>query len=436
MFVRTAGRVGQLGIHAASGFHAGAQRLKARDAEQAAANGDLRLVQALCGSTLAHASNRARLLAWKAHRHHIQSAGLTPSFSMDASHKLLLLTVDDPICHSQVFPFFYYQPELAECFGLQLREIPLKQFEAQSTHNYLGADTVCIQTWFDRTPEQFARLFELVRHRNPHARIVYLDWFAPTDLRLAETLNDHVDVYVKKHLFRDRSRYADATFGDTNLMDFYGRLYQLPHQVQRYPVPRDFFARLHVGPSFATADYMLPKFLYGPLPTAARPIDLHARISAKGTPWYGSMRRQAIKALDEMPDLNVLSGTGVQRSAYLRELAASKLCFSPFGYGEVCWRDYEAVMCGSLLLKPDMSHVETEPDIFRAAETYVPLRWDFSDLEQQVRYYLAHPYEAARITDNAFRVLQRYFHEQRFLEHARVIVGDAELFQALSLIHI
>lgn len=428
MFVRTAGRVGreisQLSIDAASGLHAGAQRLMERERE---AIGDMQLVQALCGSTLAQASNRARLLAWKAHRHHLQSGGQTQGFSLDASHKLLLLTVDDPICHSQVFPFFYYQPELADRFGVQLREIPLKQFEAESAYNYLGADTVCVQTWFDRTPEQFASLLGKVRARNPNARIVYFDWFAPTDLRLAETLHGQVDVYVKKHVFRDRSRYGEATQGDTNLMDFYGRLYGLPHEENRYDVPRDFFEQLLLGPSFATADYMLPKFLYGSPPRArdAKPIDLHARISFKGTPWYNHMRRAAIDVLDTLPDLNVVSGVGAPRKAYLRELAASKLCFSPFGYGEVCWRDYEAVMCGSLLLKPDMSHVETDPDIFRAGETYVPLRWDFSDLEQQVRYYLAHPYEVARITDNAFRTLQVYFREQRFLEHARLIVRDA-----------
>jgi hypothetical protein len=426
MFVRTAGRVGRLSIDAASGLHAGAQRLKERERE---AIGDFQLVQALCGSTLAHASNGARLLAWKAHRHHIQSGGRTQGFSLDASHKLLLLTVDDPICHSQVFPFFYYQPELADRCGVQLREISLKQFEAESAHNYLGADTVCVQTWFDRTPAQFASLLDKVHQQNPKARIVYFDWFAPTDLRLAETLHGQVDVYVKKHVFRDRSRYGEATLGDTNLMDFYGQLYDLPHESNHYAVPHEFFQHLLLGPSFATADYMLPKFLYASLPIASepKPIDLHARISFKGTPWYSRMRQEAIKALEAIADLNVVSGVGAPRKAYLRELAASKLCFSPFGYGEVCWRDYEAVMCGSLLLKPDMSHVETNPDIFRAGETYVPLRWDFSDLEQKVRYYLAHPYETARITDNAFRTLQQYFREQRFVEHARVIVGAAEI---------
>ena len=39
----------------------------------------------------------------------------------------------------------------------------------------------------------------------------------------------------------------------------------------------------------------------------------------------------------------------------------SRICISPFGYGEICWRDFEAILCGCLVVKPDMSHVETNP---------------------------------------------------------------------------
>jgi hypothetical protein len=428
MLARTARRVGQLSIDAALGLYSGAQRLMPAEAVGGDAWSEVGVVQALCGSTLAQASNRARLLAWAAHQHHFHSGVPTQGFSADATHKLLFVTEHDPICRSQVFPFFYYQPELASRFGIQLREVSLRQFETQSTPTGpQRADTVCFQTWFDRTPEQFDVLVSKIREQNPDARVVYLDWFAPTDLRLAETLHDQVDLYVKKHVFRDRSQYAHPTFGDTNLMDFYGKLYGLPHETRQFDVPSDFFSRLVVGPSFATADYMLPKFLYGGPPSSQRPrpIDLHARISSKGTPWYNRMRDDASQVLSTIADLKVVSGTGIKRRAYLRELASSKLCFSPFGYGEVCWRDYEAVMCGSLLLKPDMSHVETNPDIFRAGETYVPLRWDFADLEEKARYYLAHPKESARIANNAFLALQQYFQEQRFIDQMRPIFDPA-----------
>ena len=73
------------------------------------------------------------------------------------------------------------------------------------------------------------------------------------------------------------------------------------------------------------------------------------------------MRTEAKKAVDLLPasiavakhelvNRNIFSGT--------RE---SKLCFSPFGYGEVCWRDFEAMSTGAVLVKPDMSHLQARP---------------------------------------------------------------------------
>jgi spore maturation protein CgeB len=106
----------------------------------------------------------------------------------------------------------------------------------------------------------------------------------------------------------------------------------------------------------------------------------------------------------------------VNYKRYLLELLTSKIVLSPFGWGEVCIRDYEAVACGALLMKPDMTHVSTQPDIFKANETYVPLKWDFSDLDEKVDYYISHPDEARRIALAGQRYLLTYFKQKRFLK--------------------
>jgi spore maturation protein CgeB len=93
----------------------------------------------------------------------------------------------------------------------------------------------------------------------------------------------------------------------------------------------------------------------------------------------------------------------------------SKVVFSPFGWGEVCFRDYEAVACGCLLVKPSMSHVATSPDIFVPDQTYVPVKWDFSDLCQKIEFYLSRPDEASRIAENAHRVLSTYYAHAGFV---------------------
>ena len=81
--------------------------------------------------------------------------------------------------------------------------------------------------------------------------------------------------------------------------------------------------------------------------------------------------------------------------AFNHEAAHSKIILSPFGWGELCLRDFEAVFNGALLLKPDMSHLETWPDIFVPGETYIPFGWDAEDLVDQAERYLTD--ETARL---------------------------------------
>ena len=93
----------------------------------------------------------------------------------------------------------------------------------------------------------------------------------------------------------------------------------------------------------------------------------------------------------------------------IEKCEAAEFCVSPFGYGEVCWRDFEAMLCGCLVIKPDMSHVETNPDIFRPHETYVPVQWDYADLEEKCSYYLEHEGERQRIVDQAFKAVDEFY---------------------------
>ena len=64
---------------------------------------------------------------------------------------------------------------------------------------------------------------------------------------------------------------------------------------------------------------------------------------------------------------------------------------SPFGWGEIGLRDFEAFIYGATLLKPDVSHMETWPNVFFPGETYQPVAWDFSDLEKNTLGLLSDP---------------------------------------------
>jgi hypothetical protein len=362
------------------------------------------------GFSLRTQLGRAR---WALHRARVKK-GFTAAMPRTQGGGWLFLSVDDPISTAQIFPFFCLAGKLRSAYGIEPREATLRDFSQRAP--YRGeVDAVCFQTGFDQTDDQLVHLVERLKSAYPGAMLVYLDWFAPTDLRYAQALDPHVDFYVKKHVLRDRAAYGRPTLGDSNLTDYYSRRLGPPLDPVLRHVPDSFWSKLLVGPNFAFTPQILQ--LPGRIPRPAdRPIDVHARIAVKGTPWYTAMRSEALDAAQRIRGLSVVYQGRISRKEYLKELSASKICFSPFGYGEVCWRDYEAVQCGTLLVKPDMAHIETRPDIFRPFETYVPVRWDLSDLEEKIQYYIAHPEERIAIAERALAVIHEYAANGGFLE--------------------
>jgi hypothetical protein len=78
-------------------------------------------------------------------------------------------------------------------------------------------------------------------------------------------------------------------------------------------------------------------------------------------------------------------GRVLKEDDFYLSLLRSKTALSPFGWGEACCRDYQAMALGSVVIKPDMSHVECWPDIFQAGETYLPCKPDWSDAHKIIR---------------------------------------------------
>jgi hypothetical protein len=68
-----------------------------------------------------------------------------------------------------------------------------------------------------------------------------------------------------------------------------------------------------------------------------------------------------------------------------------------------------------------MGHVETNPDIFRAHETYVPVRWDLADLEAHCLHYLSHQAERERIVKTAFETVRDFYENGGFVRRFREI---------------
>lgn len=94
---------------------------------------------------------------------------------------------------------------------------------------------------------------------------------------------------------------------------------------------------------------------------------------------------------------------------YYNKLSKSILTLSPFGHGEICFRDFEAIAYMSAIVKPSMSHIKTYPDVFKD-DSYIPVKWDFSDLNEKLSHYTNNIKATRRIAENA---LQNYLVETK-----------------------
>jgi len=155
-----------------------------------------------------------------------------------------------------------------------------------------------------------------------------------------------------------------------------------------------------------------------------RVISIHARIPKVTCPSIAYQRTLFNKYISELPNekKNIfLTGTAPQNQ-YYKELNLSKMVLSPFGWGEVCFRDFEAIIFGALVIKPDMSHLITWPNVYVPNETYIPIKWDGSDLLEKCEFYLDNENERQKIASNAF---EQYKNELSLLkERTDALLGE------------
>jgi hypothetical protein len=69
-----------------------------------------------------------------------------------------------------------------------------------------------------------------------------------------------------------------------------------------------------------------------------------------------------------------------------------------------------------VVLKPDVSHLRLVSDFFRPFETYVPLKWDLSDLDEKVTRYVHSTSERMDIARRAYATLKEHTREWAFLK--------------------
>ncbi len=220
---------------------------------------------------------------------------------------------------------------------------------------------------------------------------------------------DAADVCIKKHMYSDLNTYTRTFVGKSNLTDYCHQTFGVSFADNIIPrtdgLNPEQIGKIVLGWNIAQDDKIhdLAKDIPVQATEGPRNIDILCRASVSPGTWTYGMRHGAVEALSRITGrYRIHAPTDrVSQTEYYGEMLRARLSVSPFGFGELCWRDFESILCGSLLIKPNMSHLKTWPDLFVPFETYIPVAWDYSDLEQVCAPYIADEDARRRITSVA-----------------------------------
>ena len=310
-------------------------------------------------------------------------------------------------------------------FAKQLRhaDVEVRLFYKDDDPGLTACDVLGVVSDYFGIQHLIARPDEVVQLlKRYQAQVGALIWFDVTDGTgtLFEPAFAVVDLYAKKQALKDRSLYRTA---------YYEREYHLHYFYEQYGDQLAALGekarivnhrglddweseKINLSWNIGLGDYHIwgsggrrfrsywPVARFMPLQQEARclerPIHVSYRVGTKyqfpAVPFHRLQLRRLLAELAHQREGNSFFYEGkVPYHTYLKELTQTRLAPSPFGWGEVCWRDFETFLCGALLLKPAMEHLETWPDYFEPDVTYVAHAWDGSDFQATITALLDDP---------------------------------------------
>jgi len=321
-----------------------------------------------------------------------------------------------PTSEEQFTPLLANRQRVFSELGVVLAQRLIDEVLASGTRGS-AYDVILAKVSFNIPPAEAVDKIARLRRQFPHpCRIIYFDGDDDCCVQFAGIL-EHVDLYVKKHVFADMSWYGRQFAGKNNLTDYVTRLHGASFADNIIPhsgvVPESLLHKIVLGYNIGMDAKITDLFnATRPAPPSEKTIDVMCRAACKPDLWIYPFRGPIEAALEPLKQKGrnlLVPNQRVDQQGYYQEMRGSKVCISPFGYGELCWRDFEAVLMGCLLVKPSMEHIRTKPNIFIAGETYVPVKWDFSDLAEVCEKYLADDESRNRITVRAYEVLSQYY---------------------------
>lgn len=319
-----------------------------------------------------------------------------------------------------LFPFIVFKPSLKN----YSYDIKIQQKLSDSTIDcdYLFIDSKYFKhSW---GADKLNQTLEKISYLSKKTKVIWCDQSDSTGTFLGQVL-PYVHKYLKAQLIKDRHEYMKEHYASRIFTDYYHKKYgieDIESYINQPCVKEEYLNKLAlswnscfmhyglIGPAIMKLRSKIPLnyvLHFSKEKTSAnkpREIDVTCRMGisySRETVCY--QRRKIKEILSKHLATNKLS-----RKKYLQELKNSKICTSPFGLGEITLKDFECFLSGALLLKPDISHMETWPNLYENRITCLYHNWDLDDIEEKVEWALTHEKERIEIAQRAQDIYASY----------------------------
>jgi len=324
-------------------------------------------------------------------------------------------------------------------------------FECLAPYVAQGADISFINSHIFRAywqcQEKKTEIFKFLEDlRRKSAKIFWFDTTDSTWCTQFEVL-PFVDKFLKNQILKDKSLYTKAFKGGRIFTDFFSSLYGIEEENFVYYTPS--LTDLNkIAVSWNSSIYNYSRFRNSFLsnvlrrvsnsllykyqscflksfvpPEKKRTLDISARLNFKyNRPTVAKHRLKVAEILKTFG----CDCSPVPQKKYFKELERSKIGVSPFGLGEICYRDYESIWFGTVLIKPDMSHIYTWPELYKDGITYIAHKWDLSDLSEKIEACLASEDFRIRIAKAAQNEYIYHFSEEGLENFSKRVLSFIE----------
>lgn len=267
----------------------------------------------------------------------------------------------------------------------------LPQIDEAKNYDQIWVNSKSMNYYWDRErQEEVFDTFDLYRDRG--IKVKYIDVYDSAG-NINRNIIPHVDFYFKSFLYKDLSVYTKKLYGGRYFTDYYHQEFNINDEVEI----GDWYNQLELSDlpklkifwnhSLQYSKVLRPWYLkfYKMISTHAPKKDVSNQVSARFQKVYKRKtveyhRQRTAQVLNE----EGISTDKIPLNEYLKELESSRFTVSPYGWGEFAYRDYESFIKGVGVIKPNMDHIDTWPNLYTDNETYISYKLDFSDLKEKI----------------------------------------------------